>query len=58
MFERSKKGEHALLIQPHAGGPPDDGALEEFAELAARAGWAISQRWSDSRQWFAVVLLR
>ena len=25
MFERSRKGEHALLIQPHAGGRPDDG---------------------------------
>lgn len=38
MFERSRKGEHALLIQPHAGGPPDDGALEEFADLARSAG--------------------
>ena len=34
LFERSRKGEHALLIQPHRGGPPDEGALEEFAELA------------------------
>ncbi|MCD9046351.1 ribosome rescue GTPase HflX [Luteimonas sp. MHLX1A] len=41
MFERSKKGEHALLVQPHAGGPPDDGALEEFAELARSAGAAV-----------------
>ncbi len=38
MFERSRKGEQALLIQPHAGGPPDDGLLEEFADLARSAG--------------------
>ena len=31
LFERSRKGEHALLIQPHAGGAPDDAELEEFA---------------------------
>ncbi|KAF1711190.1 GTPase HflX [Pseudoxanthomonas kalamensis DSM 18571] len=42
MFERSRKGEHALLIQPHAGGPPDDGVLEEFAELARSAGASIA----------------
>ncbi|MGN6112744.1 MAG: ribosome rescue GTPase HflX [Luteimonas sp.] len=38
MFDRSRKGEQALLIQPHAGGPPDDGLLEEFADLARSAG--------------------
>ena len=38
MFERSRKGEQALLIQPHAGGPPDEGLLEEFADLARSAG--------------------
>ena len=42
MFERSKKGEHALLIQPHAGGPPDEGALEEFADLARSAGATVA----------------
>lgn len=42
MFERSKKGETALLIQPHAGGPPDDGALEEFADLARSAGARVA----------------
>ncbi|HEY4529308.1 MAG TPA: ribosome rescue GTPase HflX [Luteimonas sp.] len=42
MFERSRKGEHALLIQPHAGGPPDEGALEEFAELARSAGATVA----------------
>jgi GTP-binding protein HflX len=42
MFERSKKGETALLIQPHAGGPPDDGALEEFADLARSAGATVA----------------
>jgi GTP-binding protein HflX len=38
MFERSRKGENALLIQPHAGGPPDPGLLEEFGDLARSAG--------------------
>lgn len=38
MFERSRKGENALLIQPHAHGPTDDGVLEEFFELARSAG--------------------
>jgi GTP-binding protein HflX len=42
MFERSRKGENALLIQPHAGGPPDDGALEEFADLARSAGASVA----------------
>ncbi len=38
LFERSRGGENALLIQPHAGGPPADGVLEEFSELARSAG--------------------
>jgi GTP-binding protein HflX len=38
MFERSRKGENALLIQPHAGGPPDPGLMEEFGDLARSAG--------------------
>jgi GTP-binding protein HflX len=42
LFERSRKGEHALLIQPHAGGPPDEGALEEFTELARSAGASVA----------------
>lgn len=42
MFERSRKGENALLIQPHAGGPPDEGALEEFADLARSAGASVA----------------
>ena len=41
MFERSRKGEVALLIQPHAGGPPDEGAVEEFADLARSAGASV-----------------
>src|SRR5690349_13555144 len=41
LFERSRKGEQALLIQPHAGGPPDDGLLEEFADLARSAGASV-----------------
>jgi GTP-binding protein HflX len=42
VFERSRKGEIALLIQPHAGGPPDEGALEEFADLARSAGASVA----------------
>src|SRR5690349_20651196 len=42
MFERSRKGETALLIQPHAGGPPDDGVVEEFADLARSAGASVA----------------
>jgi GTPase len=41
LFERSQGGEHALLIQPHAGGPPAEGAMEEFAELARSAGAVV-----------------
>ena len=42
MFERSRKGEHALLIQPHAGGRPDDDLLAEFADLARSAGATVA----------------
>ncbi|MES2857903.1 MAG: ribosome rescue GTPase HflX [Pseudomonadota bacterium] len=42
MFERSRRGEHALLIQPHTGGPPGEGVLEEFGELARSAGASIA----------------
>src|SRR5690606_4596293 len=42
LFERSRKGEHALLIQPHAGGAPDDAELEEFSELARSAGATLA----------------
>jgi len=42
LFERSRKGEHALLIQPHAGGRPDDGVTEEFSDLARSAGATIA----------------
>jgi GTP-binding protein HflX len=42
MFERSRKGEHALLVQPHAGGPPDEGLMEEFADLARSAGASVA----------------
>lgn len=38
MFERSRKGERALLIQPLAAGREDPGVLDEFAELARAAG--------------------
>jgi GTP-binding protein HflX len=42
LFERSRKGENALLIQPHAGGPPDEGLMEEFADLARSAGATVA----------------
>jgi len=42
LFDRSRKGEIALLIQPHAGGPPDEGAIEEFSELARSAGASVA----------------
>jgi GTP-binding protein HflX len=42
LFERSRKGENALLIQPHAGGPPDEGLVEEFADLARSAGASVA----------------
>ena len=38
LFDRSRKGEHALLIQPHRGSIPDDEVMAEFAELARSAG--------------------
>ncbi len=37
LFERSKKGENALLVQPFSGSL-DDSISEEFAELARSAG--------------------
>ena len=42
LFERSRRGEHALLVQPHAGGPPAEGVLEEFGELARSAGATVA----------------
>ncbi|WP_374248805.1 ribosome rescue GTPase HflX [Thermomonas sp.] len=42
MFERSRGGENALLIQPHAYGPPAEGVLDEFAELARSAGARVA----------------
>ncbi|MEO8742425.1 MAG: ribosome rescue GTPase HflX [Lysobacteraceae bacterium] len=40
MFERSRKGENALLVQPYLG-PADPSLLEEFAELARSAGATV-----------------
>ena len=42
LFERSRGGENALLIQPHADGPPAEGVLEEFADLARSAGASVA----------------
>ena len=38
MFERTRKGENALLIQPYRPGLQDPTLLEEFIELARSAG--------------------
>lgn len=32
-------------------------SLAEFAELAARAGWTVSQVWMDEKQWFSIQYL-
>jgi len=42
VFDRSRKGEHALLIQTHSGGPAEEDVLEEFAELAKSAGATVA----------------
>jgi GTP-binding protein HflX len=41
VFERSRKGENALLIQPYPPGAQDESLLEEFADLARSAGAAV-----------------
>ncbi|MBS0575646.1 MAG: GTPase HflX [Proteobacteria bacterium] len=40
MFERSRRGENALLVQPYAGAA-DPALLEEFSELARSAGASV-----------------
>lgn len=43
MFERSRKGDNALLIHPlRSGKAVDDGAQEEFADLARSAGAQVA----------------
>ncbi|HXH01111.1 MAG TPA: GTPase HflX, partial [Xanthomonadaceae bacterium] len=42
MFERSRKGETALLIQTVRQGPTDEAAHEEFADLARSAGATVA----------------
>ena len=41
LFERSQGGENALLVQTHTGAV-DEGAQEEFADLARSAGATIA----------------
>ena len=41
MFERSRRGERALLIQPHGSGQFDQAILDEFAELTRSAGATV-----------------
>ncbi|MDR3388109.1 MAG: GTPase HflX [Rudaea sp.] len=41
MFERSRKGERALLLQPHRVGTNDPDVLAEFGELARSAGATV-----------------
>ncbi len=41
MFEREKRGERALLIQPQAPGRDESEAMEEFGELTRSAGATV-----------------
>lgn len=41
LFDRSRKGERALLLQPQVAGRPDPEALAEFTELARSAGASV-----------------
>ncbi len=41
MFERARKGERALLVQPYPPGQQDHALLEEFTELAGSAGATV-----------------
>jgi len=41
VFDRSRGGENALLLQPHAPGRFDEAVLQEFEELARSAGARI-----------------
>src|SRR6185312_15107953 len=41
LFERSRKGERALLVQPQWVGESDPDALAEFRELARSAGASV-----------------
>ncbi len=41
MFDRTRKGENALLIQPYRPGSQDPSLLEEFTELARSAGATV-----------------
>ncbi|MBN8728779.1 MAG: GTPase HflX [Xanthomonadales bacterium] len=41
MFDRSRKGERALLLQPQVAGRHDPEALAEFTELAGSAGASV-----------------
>ena len=42
MFERARKGERALLVQPQAPGHRDPALAEEFADLARSAGASVA----------------
>lgn len=44
-------GEHIVTEYSHKYAP------DEFAALAARAGWQVQRRWTDEREWFGVFLL-
>ena len=41
MFDRTRKGEIALVIQPYGLGPQDPSLLEEFTDLARSAGATV-----------------
>jgi dimethylhistidine N-methyltransferase len=45
------RGEHILTEYSHKY------TLSGFAEMASRAGWTVTEVWTDPSAWFAVVLL-
>ena len=51
MFERSRKGENALLIQPFSG-PADPALLEEFAELCGDENTPLHKGFFDRAKEF------
>ncbi|WP_395373146.1 ribosome rescue GTPase HflX [Marinicella sp. W31] len=50
MFERSKRGNQAVLLCPSVAIKPDSGAIEEFTELAVSAGAEVLDVLTSSRQ--------
>ena len=43
LFERSRRGETALLIQPHAGGKPDEGVVDACIGIFRDGDFALDE---------------